>query len=179
MGTWVNKDGLVVRLGTTEAEVTRAGWFSDDTVNSMFEVVIDLANVGSSDALLEDTQDIVIPSGFLPYEVRILTETAATGSSATLNVGLWQQSDRSTVLSSTALLAAAPRTDWATVDTSFTYKVGTTGVGNKVGAPLASVTADAHSGYILSASYSTAAFSAGRIRVQVVGEFARPSPSNP
>lgn len=175
MSLWTNSDGLRVRLGTTEAEVTRGGFINSDA-NTTYEFVIDLVNLGSASAELEDVQDFVIPAGFVFYEVRIVTETAVTGTNATLNIGLNKQ-DRSTAYDATAFLAAAPRTDWATVGTSFTYKVGVTGIGTKVGVAIVD-SADAHAGLTLCADYDTAAFTAGRIRVQLIGEFKRPTPSN-
>lgn len=170
MAQWTNSDGLVIRLGTTEAEVTRGGEVSVLGSDRVFEFVVDLANVASSSAVLEDTQEILIPKNFVVNEVEVFTETAATGTGATLNIGLIQQ-DLTTAISTTALLAAAPRTDWATAGSKFSYKIGTTGIGASVGAALA------NTGY-LTAFYSTAAFTAGRIRVRVIGEVKRPSPSN-
>lgn len=170
MAQWTNSDGLVIRLGNTEAEVTRGGEVNVFGSDRVIEFIVDLANVGSSSAILEDTQDILIPKNFVINEVEVFTETAATGANATLNLGLIQQ-DLTTAISTTAILAAAPRTDWATAGTKFSYKIGVTGVGASVGAALA------NTGY-LTAFYSTAAFSAGRIRVRVIGEIKRPSATN-
>ncbi len=169
MAEWINSDGLRVRLGNTEAEVTRGGEVQG-TDKRQFVFVIDLANLGSSSALLEDTTGVIIPSGLRIDEVEVLNETAATGANATLNLGLVRQ-DTTTTYDADGLLVAAPRTDWDAAGETLIYRVGTTGVGALVGTTLA------NSGYLV-ADYDTAAFTAGRIRVTIRGHVPRPNASN-
>lgn len=169
MAVWTNNDGLRVKLGTTEAEVTRGGWLNTNG-DQVCEFVIDLANLGSASAKLEDTDDVIFPSGFMTTQVEVINETAATGSNATLNLGLLRQ-DYSTADDADGFLAAAPRTDWDAVGETLVYRVGTTGAGAYLGVPLTNAG-------VLCADYDTAAFTAGRIRVRIYGYVKRPSPSN-
>lgn len=168
MSQWINSDGLVVRLGTTEAEVTRGGELSTSG-DRVWEFIIDLANLGTASAILEDTQDLVFPSGLFITKVEVMNEVAATGTNAVLNLGLMRQ-DRSTAYAAAGLLSAAPRTDWDAAGETLTYAIGTTGVGTLVG------TSTANAG-VLCADYDTAAFTAGRVRVRVFGEVVRPNAS--
>ena len=170
MSVWTNSDGLRVKLGTTEAEVTRGGWLNT-TGDLVCEFVIDLANLGSSSAKLEDTDDVIFPSGFVPVEVEVINETAATGANATLNLGLLDATDYSTAIDADGLLAAAPRTDWDAAGETLIYRVGVTGAGALLGTALTD-------GGVLCADYDTAAFTAGRIRVRVKGYVKRPNASN-
>lgn len=170
MGQWINSDGLVVRLGTTEAEVTRWGQISDGGSTLIWEGSIDLVNLGSASAILEDAQDVVFPSGIMTFEVTVGTEIAATGTGATLNLGLIKQ-DRTSVGSATGFLSAAPLTDFATVGSLKKYAVGVTGIGGYAGV------STTYAG-VLCADYDTAAFTAGRIWIRIAAEVPRPSPSN-
>lgn len=170
MGQWINSDGLVVRLGSTEAEITRWGQISDGGSQLVWEGPIDLVNLTSASAVLEDAQDVVIPSGIMMFEVIVTTEIAATGTGATLNLGTIRQ-DRTTADTPNGFLAAAPLTDFATVGSVKKYTVGVTGIGGYAGVALT------NSG-VLCADYDTAAFTAGRIWVRIEAEVKRPSPSN-
>lgn len=170
MAEWINSDGLRVRLGNTEAEVTRGGEVQG-TDKRQFVFIIDLANLGSSSALIEDTTGILIPSGLRIDEVEVLNETAATsGGSATLNLGLVRQ-DTTTTYDADGLLAVAPLADYNAAGETIVYRIGTTGVGALVGTTLA------YTGYLV-ADYDTAAYTAGRIRVTVRGHVPRPNASN-
>lgn len=171
MAEWINNDGLRVRLGVTEAEVTRGGEFEMDGGLRVYESTIDLANLGSSSALLEDSWNIVLPSGFNIVEVDVTNETAATsGGSATLNLGLVRQ-DTTTTYDADGILAVAPLADYDAVGETKSYRVGVTGAGAFFGVPLV------NAGFLV-ADYDTAAFTAGRIRVLIKGYIKRPSASN-
>lgn len=156
----------------TEAEITRAGELSSEQGDfRIWEVIIDLVNTTTGSAILEDTQDVVFPSGLFIDDVTVFAEVAATsGGSATLNIGLIRQ-DRSTTYDASAFLAAAPLADYNAVGKQKQYAIGVTGVGTKTGTVLA------NSG-VLVADWDTAAFTAGRIRVLIRGHIPRPSPSN-
>lgn len=171
MAEWINSDGLRVRLGTTEAEVTRggelpgAGEFRSTTFN------ITLTNLGSSSALVPDTTGILIPSGARIHDVTVVNLTAATsGGSATLNLGLVDQ-DTTTAIDIDGLLVAAPLADWNAAGETKVYTIGVTGVGALVGTTLS------NTGYLV-ADYDTAAFTAGELRVTIRYFVPRPAASN-
>lgn len=171
MAEWINSDGLRVWIGNTEAEVTRSGEQQSLDGTRVFETIIDLANLGSSSALLEDTRTTVIPSGLRIDEIQVINETAATsGGSATLNLGLVRQ-DTTTTYDADGLLAVAPLADYNAAGETISYKIGVTGVGALVGTTLA------NAGFLV-ADYDTAAFTAGRLLVRIIGHVPRPNASN-
>lgn len=170
MATWTNNDGLIIRLGVTEAEVSRGGEVQSFGPDRTWEFVVDLANLGSASALLEDTHNFLLPSGLTISEVEIVTETAGTsGGSATLNLGLIRQ-DQSTTYDADGLVAALALTSYDAAGETTVLRVGSTGAGALIGTTLA------NTGYLV-ADYDTAAFTAGRIRVRVKGYVKRPSAS--
>lgn len=172
MGLWTNSDGLRVKLGTTEAEVGLGGELNKGGTFLEWEFVVNLASAADASALIPRTDNIIFPVGFMLQEVEVTNETAATGTNATLNIGLVRQSDYSTVYDVDGILAAAPRTDWDAVGETKTYRVGVTGIGSAVGVPIATYPC------VLVYDYETAAFDAGRIKVVVRGYIKRPSTTN-
>lgn len=171
MGEWINNDGLRVWIGTTEAEVTRAGEQQAYDGTRIFETIIDLANLGTASALLEDTRTTVLPSGLRIDEIEIINETAATsGGSATLNLGLVRQ-DTTTTYDADGFVAAAALTTFDTAGETSVIRVGSSGAGAFLGTSLA------NAGFLV-ADYDTAAFTAGRLRVRIKGHVPRPSATN-
>lgn len=172
MALWTNSDGLRVKLGNTEAEVGRGGLLNTFTGDIEYEFVIDLANAADASALVPDTDNIVIPTGFVLREVQVTNEVAATGANATLNLGLVRSTDYSTAYDIDGILVAAPRTDWDAVGETKLYQVGVTGIGALAGVATATYPT------VLVYDYETAAFTAGRIRVVIRGNVLRPAASH-
>lgn len=171
MAEWINSDGLRIKLGNTEAEVTRGGELPSAGAMREFEFQITLTTLATGTALLADTTGIIIPSGFWVEEVEVFNENAATsGGSATLNLGLVRQ-DATTTYDADGFLAAVALTSYDTVGESIRYRVGTTGAGAFIG------TALTYSGYLV-ADWDTAAFTAGELRVVIRGWVKRPAASN-
>jgi len=156
---WTNSDGLYVKFGTEEATVGTAGEHSDLIgPEHVHEVVITLTSLGTAAARLDE--HVAIPAGARITKIKVINEVAATsGGSATLNFGL-QRLDRSTELDYDGFLAAAPLADYNLAGETKEYIIGVTGVGALVGTTLA------NPGY-LTADYDTAAFTAGKLRVQL------------
>lgn len=156
---WTNSDGLYIKFGLEEATVGTAGEHSVMIgPEHITEAVITLTGLGTAAAIQD--QHVTIPSGVRITKVKVINETAATsGGSAVLNVGL-QRLDRSTELDYDGLLAAAPLADYNLAGETKEYIIGVTGVGALVG------TTTANPGYI-TADYDTAAFTAGKVRVQI------------
>lgn len=155
---WTNGDGLYVKFGQNEATVGTVGEYDTKGLERVVEAVITLTSLGTAAARLDET--VTIPSGVRISKIKVINETAATsGGSATLNVGL-QRNDRSTELDYDGLIAAAALATFNAAGETIEITNGSTGAGALVG------TTTAYPGY-LTADYDTAAFTAGKIRVQV------------
>lgn len=158
---WLNSDGLYVKFGTNEATPGVAGeygFFTDGDVHVLEVRISDLTT------LTDSTQNILDQNVWLPKNARIewvdvINTTAATGTNAVLDLGL-QRFDQSTELDYDGLLADAPRTDWDALGETKHYMVGVTGAGALMGTVLA------NPGYLV-ATYDTAAFTAGAIKIRI------------
>jgi len=148
------KYGLEQTVAQAGGEVVTVGDYRE------IDIKLDLTTLGSAAAIITGTDNINIPAGFRMEEIIVINETAATGSGATLNLGLIR-TDRSTEIDYDGFLAAAPRTDWASAGTIKTYSVGVTGAGALMG-----VTTGSNPGY-LTADYDTAAFTAGVVTIRL------------
>ena len=171
MAEWINTDGLRVRFGTEEAEVTRGGELPSAGTSREVTFNLTLTTLGSGSALVPDTMGVFIPSGARIFEIEVLNETAATsGGSATLNLGL-NRLDTTTAIDVDGLLVTAPLADFNLAGETKVYTIGVTGVGALVGTTLANPG-------VLVADYDTAAFTAGELRITVRFYIPRPAASN-
>lgn len=159
-GNWLNNDGLYLKFGTSKATPATAGeyLYPRDGGTRVVEALIDLTTVGASPAVIED--NLFFPANMFIEQVEIVTETAATGTGAVLNIG-FMSTDRSTEIDFNGLIAAAPQTDMTPAGEKKVYNVGSTDAGALIGTTIGS-----NPGY-LCADYDTAAFTAGKIRVRV------------
>lgn len=173
MGLWTNSDGLRVKLGTTEAEVIRGGELNSFGPDRQYEFVVDLATLASSSTLLNDTDNIIFPEGWVTTEVVLLNETTADSSSdtATLTLGLKKASDYSSALDADAFTAAVAQSTIDTPGETNVIRVGSSGAGSSLGVALSEPG-------VLCGNYGTEAFTVGRLRVTVKGYIKRPSPTN-
>lgn len=166
MSTWLNSDGLNIKLGVTEAtsqntSYPQGGEFRTHAATREQSLVIDLTKLAAfgTTAILNDT--MFFGKGWVPEAVVIEVLVAATGSGATLSLGLRQNSDRTTDISTTAFTAATLlQTALTPVGTRLTITAGSTGAGANIGV---ATTLDA----LWTATVGTANFSAGKIRVTV------------
>jgi hypothetical protein len=172
MAEWINSDGLRVRLGNTEAEVTRGGELPSSGEYRTFEFQITATTLATGSAMITDTTGILIPSGFMPTEVHIITETAATsaGNGATINLGLVRQ-DTTTTYDVDGFLAAWDPDDPTVAGETVIVREGSSGHGALLGTVLA------YSGYLV-ADWDTEAFTAGEFRILIKGYVKRPAASN-
>lgn len=170
MSEWVNSDGLRVRLGNTEAEVTRGGELPPANEMRKWEFNITLATLGSASALVADTTGILFPAGLFVNKVTIINETLATGTNAVMNLGLVRQ-DTTTTYDVDAFTAAIPLASMDAVGETVELVLGSTYAGSAIGTVLT------YTGYLV-ADYDTAAFTAGEIRVIIEGYVKRPAASN-
>lgn len=161
MGTWMNNDGLYIKLGATEATHTTGGEYNMPGPVRIEEVDVDLTLLGSSSAIIDDS--IMFPAGAFIEYVEVVNRVAATGSGATLNLGLVRK-DRTTAIDVDGLLVTAPITDWNAAGETLRYTEGVTGHGALIGTKLA------YTGYLV-ADYDTAAFSAGEVTIRIAYSF--------
>lgn len=170
MATWLNSDGLNIKLGITEATSQNTSYFPGGEYrsvgpNRVSEVVIDLTKLPAfgTTGILNDVE--FFGAGWVPEMVEVETIVAATGATATLSIGLRRNSDRTTDISTTALVNAVTVASIAAVGTRLTITAGSTGAGANIGV---ATTFDA----LLSATVGTANFATGKVKVRV---FWRPS----
>src|SRR5690348_6214450 len=94
--TWLNGDGLYVKFGTAAAAVANAGEYRYDGPIHVAEVKIpDMTVLQTTDGstILDDA--FRIGKNWRIQAVEVITDTAATGAGATLNLGI-VRADRST-----------------------------------------------------------------------------------
>lgn len=163
-GSWMNNDGLYLQYGTQKAVPEVAGDYMSYGANRVVELYLDLTTLSTSSAnILSNTT--FFPGGNVFIEkVEMTVETAATGSTATLKVGLIQ-SDRSTVPSNYdhAFVNALAQTSLAAAGDLVVLSAGSTGAGGLIGSGPSSTTAP----YYITAEAGTAVFTAGAVRIRI------------
>lgn len=157
---WYNNDGLYVKFGTEEGVAGTVGEYEWDGPLRFLEVVIpDMTKLTATAAILSDV--VQIPKNAVIREVKVFTNTPATsGGAATLNIGL-TKTDRTTAISDTAILAAQAITTIDAAGETNILTAGSTGAGTKVG-----TTIGVDNG-LITAKWATAAFTAGKVTVQI------------
>lgn len=163
---WHNADGLLVRFGTGEAQVTRVGAYADvyggrHCVEAIVDLVAlsALSTFGSDiDVILSDT--VTIPDNALIEEVRLTVLEASAGTSATLDFGLYKL-DRATAIDADGLIVAGTST-WhtAAIGTTVSYTQGATEHGALVGTQITDPG-------LLTCQVDGAAYTAGVVKLQV------------
>lgn len=157
MGTWHNNDGLYVKFGSSEGQLSNAGQYNTD-LDQVTEAVIEFGDIGSSASIVSDV--VELPVGAAISKVVLIAEEAFTSAgAATLDIGLIRE-DRSTELDYNGLVAALALTSIDAVGDRVELIQGSTGHGALVGTVLA------NKGY-LTVNYGTAAYTAGRLVVRV------------
>lgn len=173
MGSYVNSDGLFVRIGTSEATSAKGG--SKPLISGNHEVEFELtaADIASATAAIpgSDAFGVVLPKGARIEEVETVVQTAFTVSSGTLGsatvvLGLKSAADRSTDLSTTALTtssATATVLSLGTVGSKVVTRVGSTGAGAYLGTTLAANGVIA----VANSTHGSNPFNAGVLKVRV------------
>lgn len=159
--SWRNSDGLDVWFGTAEGKSGVSGEQRTLGDNRVLTQIINLADLTTSAQYLD--QHVELPKGAFIEQVDIIVLTvAASSGSGTLNVGL-KQSDQSTNISDTALVAAATTAALA-AGAKITIIVGSSYVGANIGTAL-SVNG------LLTAKAGTAVFQSGKVELRVYYNF--------
>ena len=154
--TWVNADGLTVRFGNEQAAVAKTGVVDTAGELQQLVVLINGVDVPSTDA------PISIYTGFPQNAVIVNAElyvtTAFAGTNATLDIGVWSDDGDGTytVVDKDGLFAQVATTALDTLNGADDYQVG---AGALVGTRPAAVAGGRD--FLISASYNTAAFTAG------------------
>lgn len=156
---WYNGDGLYIKYGTEQGTAGKAGEYTTDGPQRMIELEIsDLTTLTTTGVIQNDT--VVLPKNARIEKVEVITTTAVTsGGSATLDIGLIR-TDRSTAYDDDGLVAALALASFNSAGETATLTTGVTSAGALVGTTLA------NNGYLV-ASYNTAAFTAGAIKVRI------------
>lgn len=155
---WTNSDGLHIKTGyELGSAATAAGEYKTYGRLRDIEVKISLATLGTGSTILSDVT--FFPKGARIEEVEVVVETAATGATAVLNLGLIR-TDRTTAYDADGFLAAFPLASMDAAGEKTVVRVGSTGAGAFIGTTLANVG-------LLVADYDTAAFTAGVIKVRI------------
>lgn len=159
--SWRNNDGLEIYFGPREGTSGTSGDVKTYGDNRCLTQIINLADLTTTAQYLD--QHAELPKGAFIEQVEIVVLTAAASSgTGTLNVGL-KQSDQSTNISDTALVAAATAASLA-AGAKLTIVVGSTAVGANVGTAL-SVNG------LLTAKAGTAVFQSGKVEIRVFYNF--------
>lgn len=162
--SWSNQDGLQVYFGTTEGTAGLGGEYKNIGPTRIQEFTLLLTDLTTNAQYLD--QHFELPKGALLEQVEVETLVAATsGGAATLNIGL-KQSDQVTNISDTAVVNALALASFSTVGTKLVLNVGSTGAGSSIGVAL---TVNG----LLTAKWGTAAFTAGKVIVRLVYNFAK------
>lgn len=156
---WYNSDGLYVKFGTEEAQVGKAGMYRTAGPQQMCELTISDLTALTTTGVIQD-YNVVLPKNARIEKVEVITTTAVTsGGSATLDIGLIR-TDTSTAYDDDGLVAALALTSFDSAGETAALTVGSTSAGALIGTTLA------NNGYLV-ASYNTAAFTAGAIKVRI------------
>lgn len=173
MGTWQNQDGLWIRLGPDEADMSSGGQFGDqiDLATIEFDLAWnDFNNTTQAVPRTTDSFGIAIPNGARIEEVETVVRTAFTVSAGTVAAGVLQmglaQNDRSTVIAAGGLLTTAATgtvLGLGTVGTKVVTRVGSTGAGTLLGTTLS------QQGVVIvnNTTHGTNSYNAGLLRVRI------------
>lgn len=161
-GTWMNNDGLYLKFGTAKATAAKAGeyLYPADGGTRVIEARLDLTTVTATNGSLIVEDNLFVPANMIIEQVEVVADTAATGATAVLNLGLVAL-DRTTEIDFNGLIAALPLASMDSAGEKTVLNVGSSYAGALIG-----TTIGASPGY-LCADYDTAAFSAGVVTIRI------------
>ncbi|MDE2102790.1 MAG: hypothetical protein KGL39_36435 [Patescibacteria group bacterium] len=156
--SWRNADGLDVWFGPAEGRSGLGGEELTYGDNRVLQFVLTLTDLTSSAVAIDEHFEL--PKGAFIEEVDLVVLTGATGTGATLNIGLLKNDDTTNV-SDTALVSAVAQTS-LTAGAVLKIVSGGTGAGSSIG-----TTTPTDLATVVTAKYATAAFTAGKVLVRV------------
>lgn len=159
VNSWFNSDNLYIKFGPDSATATTAGEYKNYGPLSVIEVKLDLTTLTATagGTIVADTT--FFPKNARIEEIVVEVETAATGATATLDIGL-KDTDRSTQIDYDGFVAAMTVATITPAGKKVTLTAGSSFAGALIGTTNATV------GYIV-ANYNTAAFTAGVIKLRI------------
>lgn len=131
-GNWMDGDGLYRQYGTSKAVPTTMGDYLAYGSTREIEFTLIPANLTTTPTIVGNTT--FFPGGGQCFIESVTTDVDLTTAGGTsISVGTMNL-DRTTVISNTAFLSAAPIADHTTAGQQKIYTTGVTGVGGSVGA---------------------------------------------
>lgn len=164
MSEWYNEDGLLIKYGPNSYKSdAKAGTFATSiSGENVVEFTLDLTTLTDAAAIQND--HVRLPHKALVTKVELVVTTAATSAgAAVLDIGVIDADDRTSNGDDDYLVAAAALTSIDALGDVVTIIQGGTAHGAGVGA---AVNAEG-AGVLVTASYDTAAFTAGVVKVRV------------
>lgn len=182
--SWMNSDGLYVKFGNEESANARGGMhIVPDQGRHVYEFTIDwkdclsataaiLGSVATVASPLTGSRGVVLPTGFVPEFLEVVTATAWTSSgtigTADLEIGLKKASDRSTVYDADAFTTTSfVGGVFDAANETTLVKSGTTGVGSAFGIAL---TEDAVI-TVRNSGHASHPYTAGVLKCRLVGRY--------
>jgi hypothetical protein len=156
--SWLNDDGLYIRYGTEEAALAKGGQYSGTGPTEVIEFSITGTDLADAAAIVDRVT--VLPDNVQIEQIDILVDTAFTSAgSAVLDIGVVDLDETSNA-DDDALVAAVALGAIDAIGDKVELIQGTSGHGALVGTKTTKNT-------FVTASYDTAAFTAGEARVRI------------
>lgn len=156
---WTNPDGLTIYFDGEEAQLANGGEYKTFDLSRVEDVEVDLTTLTTTAAVVSRS---VFPWGKTLDKVEIIADVAATsGGSATLDVG-FRRVTAGTDVDDDGAVAALPLANINVTGETNVLTAGVTYAGALVGTVV-----EADESCYITASYNTAAFTAGRIRIRL------------
>lgn len=158
---YLDNSGLFVKIGTETAVPSTGGEYKTYAELREIELTLNLTAAafpfGATNYIVND--NVFFPKGVRIQEVETYVETAAAGATATLDLGL-MATDRTTVTSATAFLAAVTVASLSPAGTKAVVTAGSTFAGALIGTTTAGVN-------YITLRVNTASFTTGTIKVRI------------
>ena len=167
--TWTNSDGLIVGFGTHSEDDAVAGVYQGS--NGEVTVVQEITLLGLPDTFAATNvlpQAHRIPRGSVIKNAYLQTVVAPTGASATLDIGLWGVGLATEVVDDAdGLVAAATVAEMGVAGEGIQLDGDLVADAATAASTVATAGATSNSDTVIAASYETAAFTAGKVKLHL------------
>lgn len=165
-GNWLNNDGLYIQYGTTKAIPEVAGDYLSYGDTREIELTITPSTLTTTPVIQSNTT--FFPSNVFIESITTDVENVALAGGTSISIGAMNL-DRSSVLSNTEFLAAAPIADHTVVGAQKVYTGGVTGAGVGVGTITSFASGGAYITALAAGTYTGAGTLKVRIRYRGIG----------